>query len=98
MMIEKRLDRIEGHLLQLIQMVAANSRAVGAMDQRMARLEQRMDGLEQRMDGLEQRMDGMEQWMDRIEQRIDFESTLKIMQQFRHVNADIRHLDVEKLK
>ena len=67
------------------------------MDQRMARLEQRMDGLEQRMDGMEQRM-------DRIEQRIDFESTLntkrhlEIMQQFRHVNADIRHLDVEKLK
>lgn len=119
-MSDVRLERIENHLAQLIEMVALNKRSIDGLGQRidglekrMDRLEQRMDGLEQRMDRLEQRMDNIELRMDKIEQRMDkielrmdnieqhmdAESALntkrhlEILQQFRHVNADISYLD-----
>ena len=82
-MIEERLERIENHMVQLIQMVAQNNRTV-------AGLEQRFDGLEQRMDKLEQRMDA--------ESALNTKRHLEIMQQFRHVYADISYLDEKVAK
>jgi predicted nucleic acid-binding Zn-ribbon protein len=112
-MSEERLERIENHMVQLIQMVAQNNESMNRLEQRIEKLEERMvalehrmdglehrlDALEQRMDALEQRMDALEQRFDKLEQRMDAESALntkrhlEILQQFRHVNADISYLD-----
>jgi len=89
-MLEERLERMENHMVQLIQMVAHNNQSIselkqdvgelkvrmGGLEKRMDSLEQRMDSLEQRMDGLEQRMDGLEQRMDGLEQKFAEESEL----------------------
>ena len=91
-MIEERLERIENHMVQLIQMVAQSNRITAGLEQSMDRLEQRMDGLEQRMDGLERRMDGLERRFD-AESALNTKRHLEIMQQFRHVYADIGYLD-----
>ena len=105
-MSEERLERIENHMVQLIQMVAQNNESMNRLEQRIEKLEERMvalehrmDGLEHRLDALEQRMDALEQRFDKLEQRMDAESALntkrhlEILQQFRHVNADISYLD-----
>ena len=47
-MIEKRLDRIENLIIQLIQMVAENNKTVKNVEQRMERMEGRMDRMGQR--------------------------------------------------
>lgn len=89
-MSEERLERIENHMVQLIQMVAQNNKTVA--------------GMEQRLDGLEQRFDKMEQRFEKLEHRMDAESALntkrhlEIMQQFRHVYSDISYLDEQVAK
>jgi predicted nucleic acid-binding Zn-ribbon protein len=89
-MSEERLERIESHLVQLIQMAAQNNQAAAGLAQRIDKLEQRMDKLEQRMDKLEQRMDA--------ETTLNAKRHLEIKQLFRHVNADISYLDEQVAK
>ncbi|MBD2848134.1 hypothetical protein IDH44_23295 [Paenibacillus sp. IB182496] len=90
-MIEERLDRIEGLITQLIQMVAENNTVV-------EKLEHRMDGMEQRMDGMERRMDGIDQGVETMEEKMSAEHALgerrhqEIMKEIRFSGHEIDYL------
>jgi chaperonin cofactor prefoldin len=96
-MVEESLERIERHMVQLIQMVAENNKTV-------ASLEQRFDGLEHRFDGLEHRFDGLEQRFDGLEQRFDDEKELnrlrhkELLKEVRNINFEIDYLRNQSAK
>lgn len=110
-MIEERLDRIEGMITQLIQMVGENNKVVKNVEQRMNRIDSRMDGMEDRMERIEGRMDGMEDRMDRVEgrmvrmeQRLSDEQKLneqrhqELMKEIRNSSFEIEYLRNQSAK
>lgn len=81
---EERLERIEQHLVQLIQMVGENNQAIKGLERRMDQLEQRMDHLEQRMNQLDKRVD-KESELNRLRHQ-------ELVKEVRYVHFDIEYL------
>ena len=82
-MSEERLDRIEGLISQLIQMVGENNKTV-------KNLEQRFEGMEQRFDGLEQRFE-TEKELNRLRHA-------ELLKEIRNTNYEIDYLRNEYAK
>lgn len=82
-MVEKRLERIEEMITQLIKMTAENNNVV-------KQVEQRMDGLEQRMDGLEQKF--------AEEKKLNEQRHQEILKEIRYFSFEIDYLRNQSAK
>ena len=68
---EKRLERIEIMVADLIRIVGNTNAMVEEMRDKLIGLENRFEGMEKRFDGLENRFEGLEKRFDGLESRLD---------------------------
>jgi uncharacterized coiled-coil protein SlyX len=104
-MIEERLNSLEGHMQQLIKMVAENNRmlaetiqVVKGTSKRMDSMESKMESMESKMDSMEIKMDNMESKMDNMEKKFDLEKQLnglrheELIKESRNTRVDIDYI------
>jgi chromosome segregation ATPase len=89
-MSDEILKSIEGHMSQLIQMVAENNQLMKQVLKRMDRLEERMDNFEQRMDQSEQKFD--------LETQISSLRHEEVVKEMRSSRIDLDYLRNESSK